>query len=39
VDKLKDGLRQMLEASTPFLATPDRIRDYDGISRYDEWAS
>ena len=38
LERLKGALRQMLDPQTPFLAIPDRIRDYDGISRYDEWA-
>ena len=37
-DALKAGLSQMLDETTPFLAMPENIRDYDGISRYDEWA-
>lgn len=37
-EQLKTGLREMLEEAVPFLATPGRIREYDGISRYDEWA-
>ena len=37
--QLKAALLAMLQAETPFLATPsERDRDYDGISRYDEWA-
>lgn len=40
---LKLALAQMLDEQTPFLARPvagnDRFEnDYDGISRYDEWA-
>ena len=38
LDRLKEGLMRMLDETTPFLAQPDRVRDYDGISRYDEWA-
>lgn len=37
-EQLKAGLRRMLDADVPFLANPGRIRDYDGITRYDEWA-
>ncbi len=44
-EKLKAALAQMLDPATPFLARPvstsvdDRFgNDYDGISRYDEWA-
>ncbi|MBX9726498.1 MAG: PD-(D/E)XK nuclease family protein, partial [Rickettsiales bacterium] len=43
--KLRAALTQMLDPATPFLARPltssndDRFgNDYDGISRYDEWA-
>ncbi|MFZ4541576.1 MAG: PD-(D/E)XK nuclease family protein [Rickettsiales bacterium] len=41
--KLAKALAQMLEEGTPFLARPtggeDRFgNDYNGISRYDEWA-
>jgi len=44
-EKLRTALAQMLDAATPFLARPvssnadERYgNDYDGISRYDEWA-
>ncbi len=44
-EKLKTALLQMLDPTTPFLARPvpssndERYgNDYDGISRYDEWA-
>ena len=42
-EKLKAALSDMLNDKTPFLARPlataDRFEnDYDGISRYDEWA-
>ncbi len=43
--KLIDALAQMLQEETPFLARPNQSNaderfgnDYDGISRYDEWA-
>ena len=35
--KLRTALSEMLKESTPFLATGGDS-DYDGISRYDEWA-
>lgn len=42
-EKLRAALRTMLDENTPFLARPnggdDRFGgDYDGISRWDEWA-
>ncbi len=44
-EKLKEALAQMLDSETPFLARPvstsadERFgNDYDGVSRYDEWA-
>lgn len=41
-EQLYSALAEMLEPATPFLARPlpgnDRMSDYDGISRYDEWA-
>jgi ATP-dependent helicase/nuclease subunit B len=38
-ERLKEALRTMRDAKTPFLATPERFgHAYDGISRYDEWA-
>lgn len=39
--KLLAGLEAMLRETTPFLANPGgdaRNGDYDGVSRYDEWA-
>lgn len=36
--KLKAALAMMLDAKTPFLADASDGSDYDGISRYDEWA-
>ena len=42
-EKLRTALMTMLDETTPFLARPsggeDRFGgDYDGISRWDEWA-
>jgi ATP-dependent helicase/nuclease subunit B len=42
-EKLRGALVQLLDPATPLLARPQggserQIGDYDGISRYDEWA-
>ena len=42
-EKLKEALVTALTEATPFLARPNQLaerfeNDYDGISRYDEWA-
>ena len=38
-EALAAGLATMRDAATAFLATPGRLgHDYDGLSRYDEWA-
>lgn len=37
--KLKAALAQMFDEATPFVASPDRYgHEYDGLSRYGEWA-
>lgn len=38
--RLEESLQQMMQNETPLLATPDERfgSDYDGISRFDEWA-
>jgi len=43
ITPLKDALAQLLDPATPLLARPNAQaerfeNDYDGISRYDEWA-